>query len=77
MKQTLGLAKLMNCVAARWAQATPGQNGDEMAKHHLPGHGAFHQLLEGGHPNNDVSPLLNVHDGYLHHHFWDTAKLNP
>ena len=74
MKQTLGLAKLMNCVAARRAQATPGQNWDEMAKHHRPGHSAFHQLLEGGHPNNDVSPLLNVYDGYLHHHCISSSK---
>jgi hypothetical protein len=28
----------MNCVAARWGQATPGQDGDEIAWHHLPGY---------------------------------------
>jgi hypothetical protein len=66
----------MNCVAARWGQATPGQDGDEMARHHLPGQDACQQLLEGEHHIHEVSPLLHVHDGLLHHHFWDSAKLN-
>ena len=38
-----------NCVAARWCQAKPGQDGDGMARHHLPGQDDYHQVLERGH----------------------------
>ena len=38
----------LNCVTGRWCQATPGQDGDEMARHRLPGQDGCHQVLEGG-----------------------------
>ena len=49
----------MKCVATRYGQATPGQVGDEMARHHLPGQDACHQFLEewGGTPTMR-SPLF-------------------
>jgi hypothetical protein len=44
----------LNCMTARWCQATPGQDGDEMARHHLPGRDACHQVLEWGYsPDNN------------------------
>ena len=38
-----------------------------MAKHHLSVQDACHQVLEGGHPKPEVSPLFPFHDGLLHH----------
>jgi hypothetical protein len=39
-------------MAARWCQATPGQDGDGMARNNLPGQDACHQVLEGGPPTH-------------------------
>jgi hypothetical protein len=38
----------LNCEAARWCQATPCMDGDGMARDHLPGQDACHQVFEGG-----------------------------